>query len=213
MKIRLTAGRNVANVLTDQEQRQATSLQEAYYIAFACSPDFSQAHWHTDSLAVHVEILVHTKVLKHNRRGTLIGRLADSVKVEHAEPICLSCNKTVHLTRNRRAVILLLRRAGVCQWRARAPASARKERELLLLLLRRRGGGGDGGDGGAAAAGQGLDDGAGWDRGTCHLTWSAGRLLRWWQCSPAPGLVLVLANFSASLGVDGAAAPPDLAQH
>ena len=75
MKIRLTANRNVANGLTDQEQRQATSLQEAYYIAFACSPDFSQAHWH--SLAVHVEILVHTKALKHNRRGTLMGRVAD----------------------------------------------------------------------------------------------------------------------------------------
>ena len=66
---------------------------------------------------VNVEILVHIKALRHNRRGTLMGRLADSVNVEHveAEPIRLSCNKveqTVHLTRNFETVELLLRRGG-----------------------------------------------------------------------------------------------------
>ena len=75
--------RNFADVLKDREQRQATSLQAASYIAYACSP-------HSDRPGtMQVEMLVHAKASKNIRRGTLLGWLADSVHVEHleAEPI------------------------------------------------------------------------------------------------------------------------------
>ena len=66
--------RNFADVLKDREQRQATSLQAASYIAYACSP-------HSDwPGTMQVEMLVHAKASKNIRRGTLVGWLADSVE-------------------------------------------------------------------------------------------------------------------------------------
>ena len=87
-KVRSSAGWNFADVLKDQEQ--ATSLQAESYIAYACSPDFN---WQG---TMQVEILVHTKASKNNRRGMLVGWLAYSVHVKHvkqAEPICPDRNR------------------------------------------------------------------------------------------------------------------------
>ena len=80
-RVRLCAGRNFADVLKDQGERQATLLQVALFIAYACLQDsFSPGN-------VHLETLVHAKRGRTVtvRGGTLMGWLAKSVEVEHLE--------------------------------------------------------------------------------------------------------------------------------
>ena len=94
---------NLAYVLTDQEQLQATLFQEGSYIAETCLPEFNLPG------TVQVEMLGHAKEfrLKQNRRGTLMGRLVYLVKVEQVgsrnklSPL-QQCNRlfSVHHTRN-----------------------------------------------------------------------------------------------------------------
>ena len=94
-KVRLSAGRNFANVLKDQKQRQAISSQAAYYIAYACLSDSNQP----GTMQVEsVEMLVHAKLAakasKNIRQVTLVGRQADPFDVEHlAAKLILPCRK------------------------------------------------------------------------------------------------------------------------
>ena len=93
-KVRLSAGRNFADMLKDQEQRQATSLQAASYIAYACSPDSDRPG------IMQVEMLVHAKASKNIRRGTLVGWLADSVEHLEAETISQAATDRTILCRD-----------------------------------------------------------------------------------------------------------------
>ena len=88
-RVRVSAGWNFADVLKDHEDRQATRLRAASYIAFACSPDSDHPG------TAQVELLVRAKRGRCFLRKTVLEWLADSVEVEHleAEPIRTANNK------------------------------------------------------------------------------------------------------------------------